>query len=74
MFPSSSDFTFFTVVSVMTSALSAFCTVFVCSSESVCMSRFSGIYQIVSVFLSLYEFGEGRSVMVWKISSPATQT
>lgn len=36
MFPSSSGFVFFTVVSVMTSVLGAFCTAFVCSSESAC--------------------------------------
>lgn len=55
-----------------TSVLGAFCTVFVCSSES--MSRFSGIYKIVLVFLSLYEFGKERSAVVGKISSPPAQT
>lgn len=51
--------------------LGAFCTAFVCSSES--MSRFSGIYKIVLVFLSLYEFGKGRSAVVGKIS-PSTNS
>lgn len=38
------------------------------------MSRFSGIYKIVLVFLSLYEFGKERSAVVGKISSPPAQT
>lgn len=36
------------VVSVIALVLNAFYVTFVCSSESICMSRFSGIYRIVS--------------------------
>lgn len=46
----SSDIVFFVgrVVSVVASVLSVFCVTSMCSSESICMSRFSGIYRIVS--------------------------
>lgn len=55
------------VVSIIASVLSAFCIIFVCSSQSVCV-RFSGVRKIAWFLLPLHEFGKGKSVVIRKIS------